>query len=145
MLDLHGMASPVARHFIKASNAAGAMAVRKLPGNSRVTLVEMFDARGAYLSRGAERKVESAFFREDFARTDPDELGQIEGATRAVEAYQDDFFRLLGEAPLGRRLRVVCDYGYSALGAYYPAMLERLNVQSIALNAFNDAKRAPRG
>ena len=145
VLDLHSTASPVARHFIKASGAAGAMAVRKLPGNARVTLVEMFDARGAYLPRAAERKVESAFFREDFARTDPDELGTIDDATRAVEAYQSDFFRLLGEPPSGRRLRVVCDYGYSGLGAYYPAMLERLNVQSMALNAFNDAKRAPRG
>lgn len=145
VLDLHSMASPVARHFIKASAAAGAMAVRKLPSNARVTLVEMFDSRGAYLPRKAERKVESAFFREDFSRTDPDDLGQIEDATRAIEAYQADFFRLLGEPPLGRRLRVVCDYGYSSLGAYYPAMLERLNVQSIALNAFNDAKRAPRG
>ncbi len=144
VLDMRGTAAPVARHFVKASGAAGAMAVRKLPGNRRVTLVEMFDARGAYLPRKVERKVESAFFREDFHRTDSDDLGQIEFASRAVEEYQTDFFRLLGEAPRGRRLRVVCDYGYSALGLYFPAMLERLNVESIALNAFNDAKRAPR-
>ena len=144
VLDLRSASVPVARHFIGASGAAGAMTVRKLPGNGRVTLVEMFDARGAYLSRGAERKVESAFFREDFHRTDPDDLGQIEFASRAVEEYQSDFFRLLGDPPLGRRLRVVCDYGYSTLGTYLPAMLERLNVDSLSLNAFNDAKRAPR-
>ena len=145
VLDLRSASLPVARHFIGASGASGAMSVRKLPGNGRVTLVEMFDARGAYLSRKAERKVESAFFREEFPRTDPDDLGQIEFASRAVEEYQSDFFRLLGEASVGRRMRVVCDYGYSTLGAYLPAMLERLNVESLALNAFNDAKRAPRG
>ena len=144
VLDLRGAALPVARHFVKTSGAAGAMAVRKLPGNRRVTLVEMFDSRGAYLPRGRERKVESAFFREDFPRTDSEDLGQIEFASRAVEEYQSDFFRVLGDPPLGRRLRIVCDYGYSSVGTYYPAMLERLNVASIALNAFNDAKRAPR-
>ncbi len=144
VLDMRSAALPVARHFIKASGAQGAMSVRKLPGNPRVTLIEMFDSGGAYLPRKVERKVESAFFREDFHRTDPDDLGEIQFASRAVEEYQSDFFRLLGEAPVGRRLRVVCDYGYSALGGYYPAMLERMNVESIALNAFNDAKRAPR-
>jgi mannose-1-phosphate guanylyltransferase/phosphomannomutase len=144
VLDLRSAALPVARHFIKASGAAGAIAVRKLPGNQRVTLVEMFDSRGAYLSRKLERKVESAFFREDYNRTDPDDLGQIEFASRAVEEYQTDFFRHLGEHPQGRRLKVVCDYGYSSFGTFYPAMLERLNVESISLNAFNDAKRAPR-
>ena len=144
VLDLRSAALPVARHFIKASGASGAMSVRKLPGNGRMSLVEMFDPRGAYLSRAKERKVESAFLREEFHRADSDDLGQIEFASRAVEEYQSDFFRLVGEPSLGRRLRVVCDYGYSALGSYLPAMLERLNVESIALNAFNDAKRAPR-
>ena len=144
VLDLRSAAAPVARHFIKASGAVGAMSVRKLPGNQRVTLVEMFDAQGAYLSRRQERKVESAFFREDYHRTDPDDLGQIEFASRAVEEYQSDFFRLLGEPTLGRRMRVACDFGYSSLGTYYSAMLDRMNVESISLNATNDAKRAPR-
>ncbi len=144
VLDLRSSALPIARHFIKTSGASGAMNVRKLPGNNRVTLIEMFDSRGAYLDRGKERKVETAFFREDFKRIDPDELGQIEFASRAVEEYQSDFFRLLPKPERARRLRVVCDYGYSALGSIYPAMLERLGIESISLNSFNDAKLAPR-
>jgi len=144
VLDMRSSALPVARHFIKASGASGAVSVRKLPGNPRVTLIEMFDSRGAYLGRNLERKVESAFFREDFKRTDSEDLGQIEFASRAVEEYQNDFFKLLGESAARPRLRVVCDYGYSSVAAYYPAMLERLGVDSISLNSFNDAKRAPR-
>lgn len=144
VLDMRSAALPVARHFIKASGAAGAMSVRKLPGNSRVTLIEMFDSRGAYLGRNLERKVETAFFREDFRRTDPEDLGVIEFASRAVEEYQADFFRLIGPSTSSRRLRVVCDYGYSSLATFFPAMLERMEVESISLNGFNDAKRAPR-
>ncbi len=144
VLDMRSAALPVARHFIKTSGAAGAVSVRKLPGNTRVTLVEMLDSKGAYLSRTMERKVESAFFREDFKRTDPDDLGQIEFASRAVEEYQADYFRLLSVQSGSKRLKVVCDYGYSSLAAIFPSMLERLGVESISLNSFNDAKRAPR-
>ena len=144
VLDMRSAALPVARHFIKTSGAAGAISVRKLPGNTRVTLIEMLDSRGAYLGRNMERKVESAFFREDFKRTDPDDLGQIEFASRAVEEYQVDYFRLLNHELGSKRLKIVCDYGYSSLAAIFPAMLERLGIESISLNSFNDAKRAPR-
>ena len=141
--DMRSAALPVARHFIKTSGASGAINVRKLPGNARVTLIELMDASGAYLPRNLERKVETAFFREDFKRTDPDDLGQIEFVSRAVEEYQAEFFRRIKPTG-GRRLRVVCDYGYSSLGGIYPAMLERLGIDSISINAFSDAKRAPR-
>jgi mannose-1-phosphate guanylyltransferase / phosphomannomutase len=143
VLDLRSAPVPVARHFIKTSGAAGAVNVRKLPGNSRVTLIEMFDAQGGYLSKAQQRKVETAFFREDFKRIDPDDLGVIEFGLRALEDYQADYFQLLGEAT-PRRLKIVCDYGYSALGSLLPAMLSRLGVESISLNAYNDAKLAPR-
>ncbi len=144
VLDLRSAAVPIARHYIRASGATGAINVRKLPGNSRVTLIEMFDARGAYLPQSMERKVETAFFREDFNRTDPDDLGVIEEVTRAVEGYQVDFFRHLGDRKAKSRMQVVCDYGYSPLGAVFPAMLGRLGVESISLNGYHDAKMAPR-
>lgn len=144
VLDMRSSAVPIMRHFIKASGAAGAVNVRKLPGNSRVTLIEMFDKTGGYLTKSHERKVETAFFREDFQRTDPDDLGVIEFAGRAIEEYQHDFFSLLATVGHSKRIRVVCDYGYSALSPIFPAMLAKLGVESISLNAFNDAKLAPR-
>ncbi len=143
VLDLRSAAVPIARHFIKAAGASGAMHTRKLPGNARVTLIELFDSRGAYLAKNMERKVETAFFREDFRRIDPDDLGVIDFASRAVEEYQADFFKHI--VPETRsEMRLVADYGYSSLAAIYPAMLERFGIESITLNGFNDAKQAPR-
>lgn len=144
VLDLRSAALPVARHYIKRSGAAGAMSVRKLPGNSRVSLIEMFDSRGAYLTRSTERKVETLFFREDYNRTDPDDLGVIEVTSRAVEEYQTDFMHFLGMPPSNRKLRMVCDYGYSAVASIYPMMLASMGVDAISLNSVNDAKLAPR-
>ncbi len=145
VLDLRSMAIPVSRHFIKASGAGGAITARKLPSNRRVTLIEMLDSQGTYISRSLERKIESNFYREDYRRADADDLGQIEFASRAVEGYQSDFFHLLENNPRPKRpLKVVVDYGYTALGAIYPAMLSRLGVDSMSLNAFDDAKKSPR-
>ncbi len=144
VLDLRSAAVPVVRHFVKTSGAEGSVHVRKLPGNSRVTLIEMFDSRGAYLSPRVERKVETAFFREDFARVDPDDIGAIEVSQRAVEDYQADYFRLLNQKGQRRGLRIVCDYGYSALANFFPAMLSKLGVESLSLNNYNDSKLAPR-
>jgi len=144
VLDLRSAALPIARHYIKRSGAAGAMSVRKLPGNSRVSLIEMFDSRGAYLPRNMERKVETLFFREDYNRTDPDDLGIIEVTSRAVEEYQADFIHSLRMPASQRKLRMVCDYGYSAVANIYPMMLADMGVDAISLNSVNDAKLAPR-
>jgi mannose-1-phosphate guanylyltransferase/phosphomannomutase len=144
VIDLQSIALPIARHFIRNSEAAGALNVRKTPGNARVTLIEMFDSRGAYLGKNAERKIESAFSREDFLRIDPDDLGVIELGGHAIEDYQTDFARHLHAVLTKRHFRVVCDYGYSPVGSFYPSMLARLQVESISLNSYNDAKSAPR-
>lgn len=145
VIDLQSVALPIARHFIKTHHqVAGGMNVRKLPGNSRVSLIEMFDSRGAYLPRNSERKVESNFYREDFLRVDADDLGIMEIDSRAVEEYQQSFFANLPEVANPRRLKIVVDYGYSSLAAILPAMLARLRAEVIGLNAYNDAKQSPR-
>jgi mannose-1-phosphate guanylyltransferase/phosphomannomutase len=143
VLDMRSSAVPVSRHYIKTSGAEGAIHVRKLPGNSRVSLIEMFDSRGAYITRETQRRIENVFFREDFKRTDPDDLGTIDIASRALEEYQIDFFRLLGKMDAAP-LRIACDYGFSAVAGYFPSMLAKLGIESISINAFNDAKQSPR-
>lgn len=144
VLDMRSTSAPVMRHFVRASGASGAVYVRKTPGNRRVSLIEFFDGQGRYLARGQERKVESAFFREDFHRVDPDDLGHIEFASRALEEYQSDFNRLVSPEQHGRRMKMVCDLGFSNIASMYPSMLARLNVEAINTNSFNDARMAPR-
>lgn len=144
VMDLRSMASPIARFIAAHSGVGGAAHVRKLPGNARMSLIEMFDERGLYLSAARERKVETAFYREDFLRTDPDDLGSILRGSYAVEDYQAAFFAQLDEGGPRRRLRIVVDYGYTALSTIYPAMLAKLGIDSVSLNGYNDAKLAPR-
>lgn len=144
VLDMRSTAVPIMRHYVRTSGAAGAVNIRKLPGNNRVTLIEFFDSRGMYMGRNQERKVESAFFREDFHRVDPEDLGMIEFASRAVEEYQADYFRLLQMPPGAKRLKVVCDLGYSSISSIMPQMMARSGIEAINTNSFNDARLAPR-
>lgn len=144
VVDLHSMALPIVRHYLRTSQCAGGIHVRKLPGNARISLVEFFDSRGAMISRSLERKVETTFSREDFNRTDPDDLGQIDYAQRAIETYQDEVVRLVPTVKDARPIRIVCDYGFSATASFFPDILAHYGVETISLNAANDAKSAPR-
>ncbi|MBX3113629.1 MAG: NTP transferase domain-containing protein [Fimbriimonadaceae bacterium] len=144
VVDMHGQAVPVLRHALKNSEAVSAINVRKFPGNNRLSLIEFYDENGGYLPRNTERKVEAAFFREDFHRADPESLGIIEEANQVVEAYTRDFMANLPQFNMERRPRIVVDYGYSSVSGILPAILGRVGIDAISINSFNDARSAPR-
>jgi mannose-1-phosphate guanylyltransferase/phosphomannomutase len=145
VLDNEGMSLPVTRHTIRSTNAIGGIHVRLAPDQPSLALVEFFDKNGIYLSTNGQRKIETIFYREDFGRTDPDEVGEINYVPRAIEQYSQDFFRLLNkEAVKQRAFRVVVDYAYSRLSSTLPQMLGQLETDTIALNAYTDAKKSPK-
>ncbi|MEN3000238.1 MAG: mannose-1-phosphate guanyltransferase [Armatimonadota bacterium] len=144
VLDLRAMPLPITRFTICTAGVAGGVNVRIAPHNSRTTLLEFFDRRGVYLPRRVERKIEHLFFREDFARSDPEAVGVIHFASRAIEQYQDQFFQLLSLPLGGRRWRIVADFAFSRVAAIYPTILGQLGYEVISLNAYPDPTRTPR-
>lgn len=144
VIDLHGEPMPIFRHYLRTSPAEAGINVRKLPGNNQLTLIEFLDRDGNYLARNLEKKVEAAFFKEDFHRADPESLGMIEEANRLREDYTERFLDLLPDLRSERRPRIVVDYGYSSVSPIFPSILARSGVDAISLNSFNDARSAPR-
>jgi len=142
--DLHGEPMPILRHYLGKSTAVAAINVRKSPGNNKLSLIECLGATGGYLERAKERKVEAAFFREDFHRADPERLGIINEADQPVEAYSKQLLALLPENGLDRRPRIVIDYGYSSVSPILPAILGQAGIDAMSINSFNDARSAPR-
>ncbi|MDW8107702.1 MAG: hypothetical protein RMK45_09530, partial [Armatimonadota bacterium] len=142
--DLRAMPIPITRHYIRSSGAMGGVSVRVAPTNVRMTLIEFFDKRGVYLPKSSERKIENLFFREDFARCDADEVGEIRFASRAIEQYQADFQRLVQLPENPRPMRIVADFAFSRVSAIFPAMLGELGYEVVALNAYPNPRRAPR-
>lgn len=144
VVDMHGSPVPIFRHYLKRSKIDGGVSVRKSPGNNRLTLIEVCGPTGEYLPRNFERKIEAAFFKEDFHRADPDNLGKIDDSGRHIEDYTRDFISLLPHLPTERRARIVVDYGYSSISPILPSILGQVGVDAISLNSFNDARSAPR-
>lgn len=146
ILDNQEMPLPITRHSIRANNCVGGIHVRLAPDQANMGLIEIFDKAGIYLSSNSQRKIESIFYREDFGRTDPDSVGAIDFVPRAIDQYSSEFFRLLNVNAIKKRnFRIVVDYGYSSLSSILPQMLGHLECETIALSAYNDAKRVPRG
>lgn len=145
VMDMRSMPLPVARHGIMGTQATGGVHIRLSPNDPKMLLIEFFDDHGVYLSKNAERKVETIFFREDFRRVDADQVGQLEFASRGIEQYSEDFYRHVKTAEIKQRhLKVVADFAFGRLANVYPTMLGRMGVELIALNAYPDVVKTPK-
>lgn len=145
VLDMRSMPLPIMRHSILRSQAGGGVHVRLSPDNPRMGLIEFFDSNGIYLSKNAERKVETIFYREDFRRVDADQVGVLEFGSRAIEMYSEDFYKYTKtDAIKTRRLKIVADFAFGRLAQMYPTMLGRLGCDLIALNAYPDISKTPK-
>ncbi len=145
VLDMRSMPLPIARHTLRGSAASGGVYVRVSPHNPRLLLIEFLDKDGIYLSKAAERKVETIFFREDFGRADIEHIGNLEFSSRSVEQYHEDYARhIKSEAIVERHFKVVADFTYGRVAGVFPAVLGRLGCDVIALNAYVDAAKAPK-
>ena len=145
ILDMRSTPLPIARHAILGSQAAGGVHMRLSPNDPRMALIEFFDSQGCYISKNAERKIETIFFREDFRRVDADQIGQLEFASRSIEQYAEDFYRhLQADNVKSRHLKIVADFAFGRLASTYPTMLGRLGCDLIALNAYPDVNKTPK-
>ena len=145
ILDLRSTPLPVSRYNIKALGADGGVHIRISPDNPRHTLVELFNIQGINLPRSHERKVENLFFREDFRRTDADEVGKLEFPGRVLDSYVEAFFNYVdANAILNDKRSVVIDYAYSRLSMFFPSIFGRLGCEMVALNAYPDHSRIPK-
>jgi mannose-1-phosphate guanylyltransferase/phosphomannomutase len=145
IFDLRSTPLPVSRYNVKTLGVDGGVHIRVSPDNPRLTLIEVFNSQGINLPRAHERKIENIFFREDFRRTDADEVGKLEFPGRVLEPYTESFFNYVDAGIIaGSRLSVVVDYAYSRLSMFLPGIFGRLGCEMVALNAYPDHSRAPK-
>jgi mannose-1-phosphate guanylyltransferase/phosphomannomutase len=136
--DVRIMPIPVARYLTRQRNAAGGIHVRISPFDNRVVDIKFFDKRGLDIDRAAERKIENAFFREDFRRAYLEEIGNIAiiEPAQSTALYVAGFLKAI-DADVIRKanLRVVVDYAYATTSLIVPTIFNELGVRTVALNA----------
>ncbi|MHB8868432.1 MAG: sugar phosphate nucleotidyltransferase [Thermoleophilia bacterium] len=140
--DLRVSPGSLSRFDLKSGNAAGAVHIRVRPDNPEEVEISFSERPGVPVSPGGERAIENVFYREDYRRASPDDMGEIVFPPRLVETY-------LGALVAGcdveqiraRGLRMVLDYGRSAASLLLPTILDTLGVEVVTVNASPGADR----
>ena len=138
--DLRDTVVPVLRFELSQNSGEpqvnGGLYVRRSPDNRQITDAIFFDTSGFDLTGGSSRSVERVFFREDFRRAEPDEIGSIRYSERFLHRYRDAFLTHLSVGEIrGRQFRIVVDYANGLMSHILPPLLEEMGVESIALNS----------
>ena len=140
--DLELMPMPVTRFAVRSEQASGGVSVRTSPRDPETVEIRLFDADGADLAPGDQRKIERIFFREDYRRAGALQLGELEFPPRTLERYSSGVMRAV-DADLVRSadLKVVVDYAYGATSVIAPSILGKLGCDVLGLHGFIDEHR----
>lgn len=134
--NLEATAIPVARSVVPILGVVGGIHVRVDPERSNYILIEFYDERGINLSKASEKKIESAFFKEDFRRAIISDIGNITLVNHALELYSRGFEKNLDLVALqSSGSKVVIDYAYAVSGAVLPQLLAKFGCDAVVLNA----------
>ncbi len=145
VVDLSELPVPVTCHATRTGGVAGAAHIVSSPLDHRSSDIHIFDAEGLPLDRRSERKLENLFFREDFRRVVPDEIGPIAYPETAVRRYGEAVLRGIDAAGLRRAgVRCLVDYGFSSASLLLPHLLQACGVDVIPLHAGFEEAGPPR-
>jgi mannose-1-phosphate guanylyltransferase / phosphomannomutase len=134
--DLEATAIPVARSLVPSFSVAGGLHVRLHPERPDHLLIEFFDSKGINVSKSQEKKIEGAYFKEDFRRAQIFEVGNVSLANQVLDIYGTCFERHINAQTLNRTMsKVVIDYAYAVSGAVLPQLLGKFGCDAVVLNA----------
>jgi mannose-1-phosphate guanylyltransferase/phosphomannomutase len=134
--NLEATAIPVARSIVPSLSIAGVIHVRVHPDRADHILIEFFDHKGINISKAREKKIEGAYFKEDFRRAQIHEIGTMAYANQVTDIYGISFERHLNvEAIRHSSSKVVIDYVYAVSGAVLPQILAKFGCDAVVLNA----------
>ncbi len=141
--DLEATAIPVSRKIINTlhqrkepSDVVGGIHVRLHPDRMDYILIEFFDDRGINISTQQEKKIESAYFKEDLRRARIPEIGDVNRFSQGMEIYTTAFQQQLNiDAIRHANSKVVVDYVYAVSGAILPLLLSKFGCDAVVLNA----------
>jgi mannose-1-phosphate guanylyltransferase/phosphomannomutase len=131
----------VNRFDIKSANATGGIHVQMSLENPELIEILFSEAPGVPLDNKRERAIENHYFREDFRRAGFEEMGQVVYPPRVIESYTNALLENWNTVAIrGRQPRLVLDYSLSAPAFFFPATLDKLGVETIALNTFSRSR-----
>jgi mannose-1-phosphate guanylyltransferase / phosphomannomutase len=163
--NLEAMPLPISRYYCKTQRAAGLIHVRVSQREPDKVRLEFYGSDGVSITKAMERKIESTFFKEDFPRALPAEIGNITYPSRVRDYYMSEYLksvkgqvfqedkvafcvvpgsnytRYTKEGALTTQSpKVVLDYAMAETGVILPDLLGQLGIDSVVLNSTIRAK-----
>jgi mannose-1-phosphate guanylyltransferase/phosphomannomutase len=145
--DINQVPMPVARYYVRNTDAVGGVHVRLSPTDRRIVDIKFFDQNGLDINKATERKIENLFFREDFRRVYLDDIGAIDVLedNNVLKPYMEGFSKVVDfELVRNRKFQLVVDYGHGSTTQLLPRILTRLGCEAIVLNGSHDEARFTR-
>jgi len=158
--NLESMPLPIARYYIKTQRASGLMHVRVSQRETNKVSIEFFDSQGIAIAKSMERKIETTFFRADFPRCLPADVGNMTYPSRVREYYMDEFLkhvkgqvfeedkvpfcivpglnytRVTKSGSVSTHApKIVIDYAMAETGAILPDLLGQVGIETVVLNS----------
>lgn len=134
--DIGVTTTSITRYAVKSLHAAGGVHIRLIPPfeKNRI-LLEFLDDEGINVSKDFERKIENAFFQEDFRRPDIGQLGEVRYVPQLADAYREGILKTINHDLIRRcRFKVLVAYDYLNLGWFIPPVFEKLGCQVSTVN-----------
>ncbi len=135
--DINQVPIPVARYFIRHTDAFGGVHVRLSPHDQRVVDIKFFDQYGLDINKTTERKIENLYFREDFRRVYLDDLGAIEVLenSHVINLYLNALMKVVDTKLIQqRKFSLVIDYANGSATQLLPHIFNLLGCELIVLN-----------
>ncbi len=143
--DLRTLPIPVVRYELKSGKEQGGIHTRRSPLDPKQTDIVFFNGGGQDLPTFKTKSVERLFFREDFRRASPEEIGQLDFPQRVIESYRQDFLKAIDSHQIRKaQFKVVIDYSHGGACEIFPSIIGSLGCEVISLNAYLDPKKLSR-
>ena len=134
--DLSQAPLPIGRFHTRRIGAIGGVHIRISPFDVRVCDLKFFDRQALDMDKTQERKVETAFFREDFRRVPYGDVGAIFESPRVGEAYSEAFLAEIvhRHEVADRKFKVVVNFSHGTAAQFLPQLLNTLGIELISIN-----------
>jgi mannose-1-phosphate guanylyltransferase/phosphomannomutase len=145
--DINQVPIPVARYFVRTTDALGGVHVRLSPFDKRVVDIKFFDQHGLDINKATERKIENLYFREDFRRVYLEDVGAIEVLKNSdvIQRYLNGFAKAVDYDLIRKRnFQLVVDYSHGSTPQLLPTIFNNIGCEVIVLNASTDETRSSR-
>lgn len=140
--DLEVAPVPVTRFAVRSTRSRGGIAVETVPGDPQSIEIRFFDQDGLDIAEGAQREIERVFFREDFRRAFPDEIGELRYPPRALEFYQAAVLDALDiDAIRKADVKSVVDCAFGPVALVLPNIMGKIGSETMTVNGYVDESR----